>query len=205
MFGLNSGVLCIARNHTPFIYHPNTFDTCCVLYALQRRCACAIQSRKCVSIFIAECSFQRFAHCFLFVVMKYLLVLFTVWFTFLLAIDFFETPIRFSTKGLSIGQAVSIGRTLFHKLLWLEFIFLVLGLFNTWRLRLNTMLLILIVMGIILVFQKYYLLPILDLRVEKLMTNQQLISSWHHSLYVVLEVLKCSFLLGLIILNLKKL
>ena len=115
------GVLCIARNHTPFIYHPNTFDTCCKRYALQRRCACAIQSRKCVSIFIVECSFQRFAHCFLFVVMKYLLVLFTVWFIFLLAIDFWNSN-SFFTKGLSIGQAVSIGRTLFHKLLWLEFI-----------------------------------------------------------------------------------
>ena len=137
--------------------------------------------------------------------MKYLLVLFTVWLSFLLAIDFFETPIRFSTINLSTGQAVSIGRILFHKLLRLEFIFLVLGLFNAWRLRVPSILLILVVYGTLLVFQNFYLLPILDLRAEKLLANENLSPSWQHTLYVVLEIIKCSFLLGLITFSLKKL
>jgi len=135
--------------------------------------------------------------------MKYLLMLFTFWLSFLLAIDFFETPIRFSTKQLTMLQAVQIGRNLFKQLLRLEFVLLIVALFQVWRLQLLFVLLGLLVLGILLVVQQFFLLPILDQRAAQLLAGVEVPLSWHHSVYIAIELGKC-VLLGVLIIKLIK-
>lgn len=137
--------------------------------------------------------------------MKYLLVLFTFWLSFLMAIDFFETPIRFSTKHLNMIQALRIGRNLFKQLLRLEFIFLVLALFHAWKMNLYPVLFIVIALGFLLIIQQFYLLPILEERAIAFIAGEEVPTSWHHTYYVSIEVIKCVLLSTLVLISFNKL
>ena len=131
--------------------------------------------------------------------MKYVLLLFTFWLSFLLAIDFFETPIRFSTKQLTMHQAVRIGRNVFKQLLRLEFLLLSVALFQGFRLQSSFILEAVLILGVLLVVQQFYLLPLLDQRAVKLLAGVELTPSWHHAAYIVVELGKCALLGSLVI------
>ena len=118
------------------------------------------------------------------------LITVTLWLGFVLAISFFETPIRFSAPLVDIKIGVSIGQLLFNKLHQLEWLFLICTM--ALCLRKNTAVFVVIPIGILLLLliSQNILLRGLDKRTHALLQGEELAESIHHTAYVVLEVVK---------------
>lgn len=136
--------------------------------------------------------------------LKFGLIAVTLWLGFVLAISFFETPIRFSAPLVDMKIGVSIGRLLFHKLHQLEWLFLVITM--ALCLRKNTPLFISMLIGVLLMLliSQNILLCRLDKRANALLQGKELLPSVHHTAYVVLEVVKAIGLISLIYLTYKQ-
>lgn len=133
------------------------------------------------------------------------LITVTLWLGFVLAISFFETPIRFSAPLVDMKIGVSIGQLLFNKLHQLEWLFLICTM--ALCLRKNTSAFVIIFFGVLLVLliTQNIFLKELDKRANALLQGEELARSIHHTAYVVLEVVKAISLLFLINLIVKKL
>lgn len=118
------------------------------------------------------------------------LITVTLWLGFVLAISFFETPIRFSAPLVDMKIGVSIGQLLFNKLHQLEWLFLICTM--ALCLRKNTAVFVVIIIGILLLLliSQNILLRGLDKRTHALLQGEELAESIHHTAYVVLEVVK---------------
>lgn len=129
--------------------------------------------------------------------LKFGLIAVTLWLGFVLAISFFETPIRFSAPLVDVKIGVSIGKRLFNKLHQLEWLFMVITM--TLFVRKNTPIFMGILIGVLLMLlvSQNILLHSLDKRANALLQGKELLPSIQHTAYVALEVVK---VIGLIIL-----
>lgn len=114
-----------------------------------------------------------------------------IWLGMILGISFLETPVKFKAPGVTLEIGLNIGRQVF-------------GIFNKVECALALAVAILIViirqkdrlvipLGVVwssLALQTFWLLPILDDRVELILQGQTPAPSYLHTIYVVLEVLK---------------
>lgn len=130
--------------------------------------------------------------------LKLALVITSLWLGFVLAISFFETPIRFSAPLVDLKIGVSIGKPLFKYLHFIEWIFF----FTTSALCIQkdistTKLFIMSGLLLILLSQSA-LLIVLNKRAQILISGQELVPSLHHTLYVYLEIIKTLLLLRFI-------
>ncbi len=120
-----------------------------------------------------------------------------VWIGMLVGISFVEAPLKFQAPGVSVKIGLGIGRLVFSALNKSEIIFsivLTIWLFRE-RMRIGNMTLIILGIPILLVtIQSLWLLPSLNLRADQVMQGTVIPNSYHHLLYVIMEISKVIFL-----------
>lgn len=114
-----------------------------------------------------------------------------LWMGFVLAISFLEAWLKFQAPGITIPLGLGIGRLVFFALNKTEWFFAVLILLmqiksGNWKqIRMEWSALL-----IILLLQTFWLLPLLDVRAEKVIQMVEIEPSNLHYYYVALEMIK---------------
>ncbi|PJR04478.1 hypothetical protein [Avrilella dinanensis] len=114
-----------------------------------------------------------------------------LWLGFVLAISFLEAWLKFQAPGITIPLGLGIGRLVFFALNKTEWFFAVLILLmqiksGNWKqIRMEWLALL-----IILLLQTFWLLPLLDVRAEKVIQMVEIEPSSLHYYYVALEMIK---------------
>lgn len=114
-----------------------------------------------------------------------------LWMGFVLAISFLEAWLKFQAPGITIPLGLGIGRLVFFALNKTEWFFAVLILLmqiksGNWKqIRMEWSALL-----IILLLQTFWLLPLLDVRAEKVIQMIEIEPSNLHYYYVALEMIK---------------
>ncbi|MEM1358450.1 MAG: hypothetical protein AAGF89_09635 [Bacteroidota bacterium] len=118
-----------------------------------------------------------------------------VWTGMVLGVSFLEAPLKFQAPDITLG--LGIGRLVFGVLNKIEIVFavtlavsLVLGKVS-WRANFSYPLVFLV-----LLLQTAWLLPVMDARAELILAGREVPSTYHHLLYIVLEVSKVLLLLA---------
>lgn len=119
-----------------------------------------------------------------------------LWLGFFTAISFFEAPLKFSAPGISLVQGLSIGRLVFTQLNRIEWVFLLLLIATCFFHKPKTILIYsLVILGILLALQSFWLLPFLDRRAIKIIAGESLEPSSLHLFYIGFDVLKAVVLI----------
>ncbi|HRI01968.1 MAG TPA: hypothetical protein PK006_13025 [Saprospiraceae bacterium] len=130
-----------------------------------------------------------------------------LWLGFIAAISFMEAWLKFRAPGVTIPIGMSIGKLVFSALNRMESLFALGITFNfliTRPKRFSRISSIFIFILLILLIQTFWLLPILDLRADARINNQEIPPSFHHLYYIILEMIKTIALTIFGILNLKQ-
>lgn len=121
-----------------------------------------------------------------------------IWLGMLLGVSFIATPVKFQAPSLSLPVALEIGRatfSLFSRIEWGVAILLLLSIsacrHKTLSAALGTGLVA------ILIVQSFWLLPILDARIEAIISEMPIPDDWHHVLYIGIEITKTAILVWL--------
>jgi hypothetical protein len=114
-----------------------------------------------------------------------------LWMGMVLAISFMEAPLKFQAPGITVELGLGIGRIIFSTLNIIEIILAItLGLTwlsLPWKKKTTWYLL---AVGIILLFQTTWLLPVLDQRATELLQGNPPEPAMYHTLYIVLDASK---------------
>jgi hypothetical protein len=114
-----------------------------------------------------------------------------LWVGLVLGLSFIETPLKFRAPGVTREVGLSIGRLMFGTLNRIE-LMLALALFAVWMPgveRLAARVALTVVIGIV-ALQTGWLLPNLDAQAAAIIGGAIPTASFHHALFIVLEVLK---------------
>lgn len=114
-----------------------------------------------------------------------------IWIGFLLGISFLEAPLKFQAPSVTLPIGLEIGQLVFgalNKVEWILFLCLMLSLIFANATRKSKTLTVLL--GVILLFQTFYLLPTLDERATLIISGYNPPPSNVHFYYVGLEVVK---------------
>lgn len=120
-----------------------------------------------------------------------------IWFGMVLAISFMEAPLKFQAPGIDLPLGLGIGRIIFFVLNKMEIVCgVILFVAFLWR-RPNplTQKLLLGLVLLILAVETLWLLPVLDVRAEQVMSGTEPPFSAMHLVYIVLDGLKVTVLL----------
>lgn len=120
------------------------------------------------------------------------------WLGLFLGVSFIATPVKFQAPSLSLPVALEIGRAtfgLFSKIEWGVALLLALSVLGCRRRGMSSILSATIIA--ILIAETFWLLPILDARVEAIISGTPSPADWHHFLYVGLEIIKIAVLSAL--------
>jgi hypothetical protein len=123
----------------------------------------------------------------------YSFVISLLWLGFVCAISFVESPIKFRAPGVSLADALSIGRLVFESLNRIEWICCAFSWLLIFRLRIvrtRGSVVLLSIITALLAFQTFLLLPELDARALQVIAGQVVATSWHHTSYIVADVTK---------------
>lgn len=114
-----------------------------------------------------------------------------IWVGMVLGISFLEAPLKFQAPNITLELGLGIGQLVFTALNKVElvlaaiiFLCLLLGKFSFKKHRLY-----LISIGILLI-QTFWLFPVLDDRIDAILSGQNIADSYHHITFVILEVAK---------------
>lgn len=121
-------------------------------------------------------------------------------------ISFLEAPLKFQAPGITIPLGLGIGQIVFQALNKIEVVLLALILtccYQTYLKNLKGLLLLFIT--ILLLTDTFWLLPLLDDRAKLILSGKPITSSYHHILYILVEIFKFLSLVILGFLNLKDL
>lgn len=126
------------------------------------------------------------------------LIALTLWLGFVLAISFMESWLKFRAPGINLTLGLGIGRIVFHALNKVEW-FLglsigTMGMLTPYAFPNEAKVLFLGIM-ITLALQTFWLLPVLDQRIELRIQNKPVPKSNAHFLYIGLETIKTVALL----------
>lgn len=128
------------------------------------------------------------------------------WLGLLVGVSFIATPVKFAAPTLSLPVALDVGRVtfaLFSKVEWVAAPVLVATVIINRpgpAIRLGA-----IVAGVIVAVQALWLLPILDARIASVIAGVPEPASYHHTLYVALELAKAAALLWTVVLAAREL
>lgn len=121
-----------------------------------------------------------------------------LWLGMLLGVSFIATPVKFEAPSLSLPVALEIGRatfSLFSRIEWGTALLLILSLLACRRRTLSGLLAAGLVA--ILIAETFWLLPILDARVEAIISGVPAPAGWHHVAYIGIEIIKAAALVAL--------
>lgn len=126
------------------------------------------------------------------------LLILGIWLGMVLGISFLEAPLKFQAPNITTILGLGIGKLVFTALNKIELVFsvLLLGWIILEFKNLPTpTLLPLSFLILVLIVQSFWLLPILNTRVDHLLSGMEVAKSNHHFYYVGLEVLKVIILI----------
>ncbi|MEM0897377.1 MAG: hypothetical protein AAGJ79_10875 [Verrucomicrobiota bacterium] len=135
----------------------------------------------------------------------WILLLTGIWAGLILGISFMEAPLKFQAPGITLELGLGIGRIVFGALnkmelvLWVMLSVLTVPVFRRWSPR-RGVLIAFILLTVILAFQTFYMLPVLDDRAEQILAGKEVPASWHHTVAVIVEGLKLPVLIGFFLL-----
>jgi hypothetical protein len=119
-----------------------------------------------------------------------------VWCGLIIGLSFIETPLKFQAPEITLERGLGIGRIIFSVLNKVELVLFVLLVVSIFYQRLDVLRwLLLSFILLILAGQTWWLLPILDEKAIKIIAGETVVSSSHHFIYIVFEVLKIYCLL----------
>jgi hypothetical protein len=126
---------------------------------------------------------------------------FFIWAGLLCGVSFVATPAKFLAPSLPLAQALDVGRWTFHVLAQIEWGLVTLGgllVAGAWRADMQggrVVIALLVLIVIILVVETFWLRPLLDERLLKIVAGQSVAPSQQHTLYIALEAAKLAQLL----------
>ena len=126
------------------------------------------------------------------------LLILGVWTGMILGISFLEAPLKFQAPNITLILGLGIGKIVFTALNKVEMIFsvLLIGWLVFQFKNVNTPTLIILTSLIFLiVVQSFWLLPILNVRVDNLLSGIEVAKSNHHFYYVAFEISKVGLLI----------
>ncbi len=126
------------------------------------------------------------------------LLILGIWTGMVLGISFLEAPLKFQAPNITTILGLGIGKIVFTALNKVEMIFsvLLIGWIAFQFKNLNTPLLIILISLIFLIaVQSFWLLPLLNVRVDNLLNGIDVAKSNHHFYYVAFEILKVGLLI----------
>ena len=131
-----------------------------------------------------------------------LLLVVGIWIGLVLGISFIEAPLKFQAPGITLKLGLGIGKLVFGALNKIELLFsfiLAIASFQLWKsFDKITSIGIGVLLGIVLI-QSFFLLPILDERIEVIQAGLVPEPANYHIGYIILEVLKLGGLIFLFI------
>jgi hypothetical protein len=121
-----------------------------------------------------------------------------IWAGFVCAISFMEAWLKFRAPGVSVPIGLGIGRIVFSALNKVEWVLLIMSLTAVWLhgvRQIGVPVICLVVLGIILSIQTFWLLPKLDARAEIVISGGIPPASSLHVWFIGLELVKVVLLL----------
>lgn len=121
-----------------------------------------------------------------------------LWLGLLLGVSFLATPVKFLAPSLTLPVALDVGRHTFGVYSYVEMAAaaVVLAAAASSGLGRSTVLAAVVLAGLVLL-QALWLLPLLDQRVDTILQGGMPPPAMYHALYIVLEVVKATFLIVL--------
>lgn len=127
-----------------------------------------------------------------------ILLMLGVWLGMILGISFLEAPLKFQAPNITLTLGLGIGKLVFSALNKVEIVFsLILLAWMFWQNKnLETSIILILSFLISLIaIQSFWLLPILNTRVDDLLKGIEVAKSHHHLYYVAFEVMKVGLLI----------
>lgn len=121
-----------------------------------------------------------------------------LWLGILLGVSFLATPVKFQAQSLSLPVALEVGQVTFSLFAKVEWVLALLtaGCLVAGRPGRSETMLALPVLAIV-ALQAFWLLPVLDVRLEAIIAGSAPPPSHHHIIYIVAEAAKALTLLAL--------
>jgi hypothetical protein len=115
-----------------------------------------------------------------------------IWFGMIGAISFMEAPLKFQAPGITLAEGLSIGRLVFFVLNKIEIVFAVLLAVTLFTNRPKKMFPILgaVTIFVLLALETLWLLPLLDVRAEQVISGTAAPYSNTHVIYIVFDSIK---------------
>jgi len=127
-----------------------------------------------------------------------MLLIVGVWLGMVCGISFLEAPLKFQAPNITTVLGLGIGKLVFTALNKIELLFssiTVIWLVSQYRNLSRSIFIILISLIILMLIQSFWLLPILNERVDNLLQGIKLAKTNHHLYYIVFEVVKVNLLI----------
>ena len=123
-------------------------------------------------------------------------MLVTVWAGIIIGVSLIATPVKFQAPSLTMPVGLEVGRYTFRLLAHVELCFLIAVLIAAGVARPRPItLLVLGLIAIQMLLQRYWLLPVLDNRVSQILAGNAVSVSIHHRVYAVMEIAKSALLI----------
>ncbi|ROI07119.1 hypothetical protein EGH90_07020 [Kaistella haifensis] len=129
------------------------------------------------------------------------------WLGLVIAVSFLETPLKFQVPGMTLPIALELGKTMFGISTNIQLGLMILVFFNFFlnASKLNKFIIFTgVLLALILVLEKFWMLPILDARADVLATGKGLPPTPLHNYFIYAECIKVILLLSIGFLQLKK-
>lgn len=134
------------------------------------------------------------------------LMLFCVMAGMFMTISFLETPMKFQVEGITLSTALGLGKLMFGLSTKIQGLFLALILIFMYISRKNytkTDCMVLTVLIFILLLEQFWMLPVLDARVDRISSGLSLPATPLHDYFIYAETTKALTLVLAIILQFK--
>ena len=129
-------------------------------------------------------------------------ILTAVWAGTIIGVSLIATPVKFQAPSLSMPVALEIGRYTFRLFTNLELGFLIAAIVIAWLARTRRITAcVLAAVAIIVLLQRYWLLPELDRRVSQILAGSPVVFSHSHWMYAALDVFKPALLIAAAVLE----
>lgn len=125
-----------------------------------------------------------------------IIVITFIWVGLLFRISFIEAPLKFQAPNITLPLGLGIGKIVFAALNKIEILFSIILISSFWlgKISIKSNPIYLVVL-LILLIQSVGLLPILDERADAIIAGQDITETYHHVVYIVLEIIKIILLL----------